>query len=166
MKAIKPAIILVFFLLLPFLFSGCRPHSTLEGEEFLDLGFKGLIQFYQYEFRPFSEMPENFLANHKCDISIVVRFSERCKIKSLPLKAEYLLATEENVRNKTIEIPLFNDSDIENGKGNFGLYEVEYPLIEDVVVDDCCFIALSTWVPDSQGVIAMGLKWNFKKANL
>lgn len=139
------------------LFSLSSCHYPLSSEKFIisDLGTEGLQKDLEYFFQPFDSV--NVLnKNQKYYISIYTRFNETCKINSLPLNIEWSENIEDTIHDLKISLPLF-DKFNSNGKGNYGIFETEVPLIILNSPDTTFFVNISTPEKDTRGIIALGL---------
>lgn len=138
---------------------GCSKPDTVTQEDFLDLGREGFIPGVDYSFFPFKDDSLN-VNKGMYNFDLVIRFSDKCKIKSLPLEIQYPVLNSDSMVSKKINAPLFDGNDESMGKGNFGLFETKVKIIEKVEVDDSFYFSVMTEDPNTAGVVSIGYAAN------
>lgn len=145
---------LLFFPLL-FLFS-CREKIGIQNIEFYDFGKKGMLKNVEYIFNPFND--SIVLKDDKdYKVALIIRYSDECQVKSLPLNIEYASLVNDSIKEKKIVLPLFDEQKYNNGKSNFGVYESEYLLFERQAPEDGFFISIVSPTSDIEGLLSLGI---------
>lgn len=144
--------------ILIFTFWACNSENN-STVEFINFGNSGMVAFQEYVFRPYDRFNTDTVAEFVKSISIIVRYSENCNIKSLPLKIEALYKADEPIITDTIKVDLFDNSGHKKGKGNFGIFQTRYLLKQNQPIDPLSFISISTSESATPGVIALGVEW-------
>lgn len=150
---------------IPFLFSlfliGCGNLTHQIPEKnfsvFIDFGEEGLIPEKNYLFDNLDSLA-NVSKLKNGVLEICVRYTDRCKIKNLPLNVEYSSLSSDSIYSKSIEINLFDNEDNVKGKGNFGIYETVFPVISDINFKDALYISISTTENLTSGILSLGVK--------
>lgn len=127
-------------------------------ETFINLEHHNMVPDYVYEFHPFEYIPDDSLENKRFDIGIIVRYSDKCEIKELPLRVEYMLNLQDSLVAVDKTTILFDDSDEKLGKGNYGIFETDFELVKDVVLDNNFMIYVSTPQQGATGIISLGVR--------
>lgn len=143
--------------------SGCiskenLPYASLSN--FIEFGSHGMQPSIEYVFSPFdsiSKIDKDFFS-----IMVVIRYSERCRIRSLPLNIEYLSATD-SIISKNLLVNLFHNDGTVVGYGNYGIYEVKFPLLNEIKPSPEFFVSISTQEKATSGIISLGLITNILK---
>lgn len=142
------------------------PHKNkdLISAGFYELGDKGMVQNEEYVFYPFDSIPlfnGNSLFEDEdknlYSLDVDLRFTDRCKLKNLPLIIEYPDLTADSIVYSKIDINLFDDEDKFLGKGNLGIYEKQTPIIPRIPRDKLFFVSISTPLYNTEGIISLGL---------
>lgn len=155
MKRNKSLIILIF---LTFLLNGaCRETSINHKIDFIDFGHVGMIPSEQYIFQPFKEIENDSLNINKYDISIILRYTDKCSLKFLPLQIEASSYNYDSIYNYKLEAILFEDDTTFTSNKNYGLYETEILLLVAETYDEGLNLAISTYEKDTKGIISLGL---------
>lgn len=128
-----------------------------KNSEFYDYGSEGLQPEVEYIFYPFDS-----LHSHKADLSskellLLIRYSELCDLKELPLSVEWSSLEQDSVRECKIKVPLFNQENTYIGKGNFGIFETTYPLMVIDKPQEGLYISLSTQEKETKGILSLGV---------
>lgn len=110
----------------------------------------------EYLFNPFDSV-STYRAKENFDIILEVRYNGLCKIKTLPIAMEAAGFENDSVIAHELQIPLFDTEDIALGKGKMGVYEIYYPLFDNLRPSETFFISLSTPLEDTQGIISWGI---------
>ena len=140
-----------------FVFGGCSNKFNKEEAVFVDFGSNGMTPGYSYLLQP-ENLADSASSKHATfNLSVLVRYTENCNLKELPLTLEFLPNIHDSIDNREIAVPLFDNTDNRFGSGNFTLYETEFPLAENISIDDSTYLTASTTEKDTQGIKAIGL---------
>lgn len=142
---------------MPFLFLwACSDKSNIILSEFIDFGSNGIIAEKIYFFEPF----KNHTFADSCfqgDLSLIIRYSDKCDIKTLPLYVEYMLSEQDTIDNKNLEIQLFDEGGESKGTCTFSINEIETPLFQNAKIDDYFFVSIKTKIENAPGILAAGI---------
>lgn len=164
----KTVIRFVFIYSLIFLCSGCKDASEIKESVFYNFDDQGMKNNFEFIFQPFETIPSGS-RNQIYDISIELRYSNKCILKSLPLNVEFASLESDTIFKQRIIIPLFDDEDNFQGKGNFGVFEANHILMKNQPFEDGFYINITTPEADTHGILALGVtlrNQNYKKINL
>ena len=145
---------LLFSLLL---LSGCHHVNHADDSCFYEFDEKGPAPLVEYSFFPFKNGRIDSVAIKKYDLALVVRFNDKCQLKQLPLSIETSSFNRDEISKSKIVIDLFDNNNNSLGKGNFGLYECEIPLAENIDFDEGLCLSIETSQPYVAGVLALGI---------
>lgn len=153
-QAFDKFFITAFFIIL---FTSCRDKNHIFSSSFIDFDHSGLKQNQEYLFIPCKEIGNNDSFHKNCSLWIAVRYSDKCKIKSIPLNIEISSPELDTILNLEKDVDLFSTDDHPLGKGHYGIYETEFNLLEDLQVDPEMKVSVSTTEPDTKGIMSMGI---------
>lgn len=150
--------VFIISILLYFLVSSisCQKSDNIHSNIFIDFGKEGLIQNKEYAIQSSLDSVLFSKKNHS-SINLVVRYTDSCKIKTLPLQVETILSSDDSIKNFKVELELFDDYGKNKGSGNFGIYEIKYPLIENNRIDHEFKISIMTEEKQTEGIISLGI---------
>ena len=115
-----------------------------------------MLKNVEYIFNPFND--SIVLKDDKdYKVALIIRYSDECKVKSLPLNIEYASLVNDSIKEKKIVLPLFDEQKYNNGKSNFGVYESEYLLFECQAPEDGFFISIVSPTSDIEGLLSLGI---------
>ncbi|MCH5227408.1 MAG: hypothetical protein J1F16_06305 [Muribaculaceae bacterium] len=147
----------VFSILFSIAFSSCSlKEESIVSSDFVEFGHDGIVPDKEYVFYPFESVSDT-VSSHTFAVSLIVRYTDLCKIKSLPLNIEKGSIWSDSISNFQVELPLFQLNDNSNGKGNFGLYQTLFPLFPSIQNEEGSFISISSSSKDTKGIISMGI---------
>lgn len=138
------------------IFVSCKDISDVKESQFYNFEKSGMGENVEYLFNPFEGNFDNNIQN-KYDIIIEVRYSDKCRLKSLPLNVELSSLKNDSIHQRKISIPLFDDKDNFQGKGHFGVFESNFELLKSHVIEEGLNICVSTPEVDSSGILALGV---------
>lgn len=118
-----------------------------------------MIPDVSYEFRPWIAHNSDSLSNDLYSLYLLIRFTEKCRIRELPLDIEMTCNTEDSLIRKHIEVTLFNEEDKVKGEGNYGIYRTEVNFASECRLDENFYISVETSEKDTQGVVSLGVGW-------
>lgn len=111
-----------------------------------------------YEFMPFdSLLYKDSLLKFDYNLFLIVRYTEKCRLKNLPLNIEYASLNRDSVISLNINIPLYNSNGRPVGYGNYGLYETSYALLEKINPEEGFYIAVKTHEENTPGINSLGI---------
>ena len=150
--------LLLLFLSFSFL-TGCNQENEACNADFYDLGAEGMQPDVEYLF--------NQPLEHKSyNVNLVIRYTNKCRLKSFPLNMEYYSFSGDSVEYEIRTIPITHNMDSNKkddfiilNKGNFGVYEQQVELLKNFEIGDGSYITLSTPV-NVAGLISLGLIYN------
>lgn len=145
-----------FLILLIFLMGSCYKNPILSHSFFYELGEEGLSQNQEYVFFPFEQMDKDTLGL-KYDFFLIIRFSDRYKLKYLPLEIESSDLNCDTIIKEVINLNLFDNDNQLIGKGNFGIFERKILLKKKQLFDESAFVAISTKEKATEGILSLGL---------
>lgn len=130
--------------------------TKIKGIQYQNFGTEGIVPEQDYVFYPFQNIdkPET---NKPYEISLVIRISDLCRIKELPLNIETGSPLLDSIYSFNLKVNLYNDSDLMKGKGNMGISEISVPLFSEINFDSDRFISLSTPEKETKGIISLGI---------
>ena len=133
---------------------GCDNKNRDSSFLFFDFGNEGMISGREYIFYP---NDSSYFPPHNNDavFYLLIRYTDNCKINSLPVSIEYTSLMNDSTTVNFIDIPLFDDTDKFLGKGNFGVYERLFPLNLKISADS--YISVLTQEKNTTGIISLGL---------
>lgn len=149
----------IFFISVFVCLVSCREDKDKMGSSFIDLGIDGMTQDYQYIFQPLESLYFDSISTSRFNVELILRYTDKCRFKELPLVTESFLKLNDTIDTREMSIPLFNQEGKVKGKGNYGIYQEEVPFLQDQELDENFFISLSTTEPDTEGIVALGVKW-------
>ena len=141
------------------LLTACNKENVNQKAFFYDIDVNGLGKDVQYEFHPF-ENSDSSAINEMYAIYLALRFSDNCVIKKLPINMEYFSLEHDSIKKSNFIIPLFDENDAYNGRGNFGIYEIEIPLFSRQQFEDSLSLYLSTPEENTKGILSLGIILN------
>ena len=110
----------------------------------------------EYTFYPFDEIDSKY-SKGLFDLYVSLRYTEACKLNYLPLKIEFASLEKDSIKEKSLNIPLFDDRGNYKGRGNLGIYESEVILENKQPFEEGFFISISTTETDTEGIISLGI---------
>ncbi|MCH5229825.1 MAG: hypothetical protein J1F12_07540 [Muribaculaceae bacterium] len=131
--------------------------EELEEAEYINFDAEGLKSSIEYTLAPVKTFNLKDSANY-CSLYIMVRYTDSCLIRQLPLSVEYSLANSNAVSTDKINIPLFDQEGVSYGHGNLTLYETSYLLKENAQIDNCFYLSFETPEKNTEGIISVGIK--------
>lgn len=152
MKIIDRIVFSLAFLLL----FACKQKDMVSQSVFQEFGSEGMVPLKEYVFLPFDSLVSSS-SDSVFDISIAVRYSDRCRLRDLPLNVETVSFSADTIFFSNISVPLFDAEDSLEGKGNFGIYEQTYPLLKHQKPDERLSIAVSSHEKLLEGILALGV---------
>lgn len=138
-------------------FTGCRSDSASGYSSFMDFDDKGLSPGMQYMILPVENIDEDILKDTKFSTSLVVRYTDKCKIRELPLNLEYILNRGDSIGSEDIKLTLFDKEEDYFGRGNYSLYQKEIKLADSILLDDDAFVSIATFDKNTAGIVSMGI---------
>ena len=144
------------FLVLLLGLASCKQNNFSEISEFYDLGNEGMISKMEYEFQPFKEIPYDSVGS-AYELKLTIRFLDRFNQKELPIVAEWYDTGRAIFEKDTVLINLFSNQFNKAGKGNFGFYEIIYPLTKIKNPDENFVISVMTPETNTKGLISLGV---------
>lgn len=156
----KRVINISFILLIPLLIhTSCKKSEDLEESCFYDFDREGMKPDLQYIFNPFKDFQDSLKINEKeiYSIDLIIRYSELCELRKIPLDVEYASLDNDSLKTKRIEISLYDESDYIEGKGNYGIYDVTVPFLKHQVVEKGFYISISTPEKSTHGILSLGI---------
>ena len=152
---------LLCFLFVVFILSaaGCSRDFSKENASFVNFGGEGLEPGREIVFYPFRNTRLDSI-DTRYDVDLVVRYVDKCSLKSLPINVETSSCNADSISNRHFTIDLFDDSGNYSGKGNFGFYEKVVPLLEAKSYDEGMLIAVSTTEENTRGIVSLGVVCN------
>lgn len=151
-KPVLSSLFLCFIFLL-----GCASTANQNNALFYDVGEDGLIPDYSYEFSNLDSLLDESSKDSKYNLFLELRFSDRCKIQTLPLKIEFFSLQSDTIFNFDTDINLFSDNDKFTGKGNFGIYENKIPVWTCKKIPEGLTFSVSTPEKNTDGIISIGI---------
>lgn len=145
----------VLCFILSFLLS-CEKSEDRKTTFFYDFDQEGMIPGFEYVFYPFEDSLELRNKNNNF-LDLKIRYSDKCNIRTLPLNLEISSLQRDTLQTISIEVPLFNEEDSMEGKGNFGVYETSLPLLKNVPVEESFFVSVFTPETKTQGILSIGI---------
>lgn len=153
--------------LFPILFSfaviavtGCNkmhnPSKNFTLCDFIEFDGNGMTPDVEYMLNPFDSISKEFI-DKDFSLSLDIRYNEGCEIRTLPLIIQYPDLLQDTIVKKEISMPLFNKEDRAMGIGNYGIYESNLLLIDNIKSSDTFFISISTREPHTSGIISIGV---------
>ncbi|MCH5231429.1 MAG: hypothetical protein J1F43_06500 [Muribaculaceae bacterium] len=112
----------------------------------------------EYLFTPFDGISFDSIQKPDYSVELIVRYSDRCAIKELPLKFETISIFNDSIIERELKVKLFNDDDEISGSGNYGIYQTQIPLFPKVLADENFFITFSTPERITSGLLSLGVK--------
>lgn len=134
----------------------CNKGNSEKQIRFQDLGNEGMIQNYPYTFFNSDLLGLDSLVNNR-NVWLLIRYNDLCSVKTLPLRIEYVGLQSDTITNKLIDVNLFGKEDINEGKGNFALFESKVLLFRNTEIDADGFISISTPEPNASGIKSIGV---------
>lgn len=141
-------------------FLSCHHNPEAINVSFHNFGPNGMMPDEEYIFSPFENLDYDSLIISKYDISLIIRYSDKCRIKQLPLKIESSSFNFDTIYNSEISAILFDDKNKNSGKGGLGSYETIIPFRDNESFDKGLSLAISTPEKNAQGIIALGVICN------
>lgn len=139
----------------------CKENMNIKSTEFYDFTQEGMVPKLEYIFYPFKECEDSASVDY--DLYLLLRYSDNCNLKELPLNIEYSSLSEDSVKNMHLKLDLFDRDDKKNGKGNFGIFETECLLLKNQKYQEGFFISVSTEELRTRGVLSMGVLTELSK---
>lgn len=150
----------LFFALLSVLCS-CGNDITGDSIDYIDFGPSGMTPEKEYLFRPFDNLSDSDLGKEsRFEIMLAVRYTDICKLQSLPLVVETSSTSVDSITTEKVSIVLYDAENKPTGKGHYGVYETISPLWSSMVPTENFTIAIKTTQPDSGGIMALGVICN------
>lgn len=145
-----------------FLTGACGRSQNINkaGAQFYNLDSRGLSRDVPYELNLGDNLNYDSLSNHLYNISFIVRYSENCRLKMLPLDLEVIYNLEDSLIKKHLDLPLFDNNDIIEGKGAYGVYRIETPLDSNQKIDQSFSIVVTSHQEETPGILSFGVSWN------
>ena len=146
----------IVFLILVLSYSCAKNKNELNGS-FYDFNDKGIETAREYVFYPFMKMSRDSLEFNKYDLMMVVRYSDKCEVKELPVNIEISSYNKDSISFNRLSLVLFDDENLFLNKKGFGFYEVSFPVLENIPFDEGLTIAISTKEKETRGIVALGI---------
>lgn len=146
---------LLFFIISNVIFSSCIDINIREST-YVDFNGKGMTTHEEYTFYPFDDIDSKY-SKGLFDLYVSLRYTEACKLNYLPLKIEFASLEKDSIKEKSLNIPLFDDRGNYKGRGNLGIYESEVILENKQPFEEGFFISISTSETDTEGIISLGI---------
>ena len=153
----------VICILLVLMMGSCSSKSGEEWSEFIDFGSDGMIPHREYLLYPFQNHLEDSIQK-EATIYIGIRYTDNCKVKNLPLNVEYSSLLADTIRERQIDIPLFENQGGENANSHLGIYEKYVLLRPNLLIDSSQYFLLSTDTQDTKGIISIGITGQIKNS--
>lgn len=145
-----------FLLLLFVACFSCSDNKIPYNSEFYDFGHKGMEARKEYLFYPFKDQ-EDSTSKKSYNINLILRYSDKCEIKCLPLDVEAGSLWRDSLLHARIPVRLFDDEDNVAGKGNYGVFETEVPVLHTDSIMDGMYISISTLEKHTDGIVSLGI---------
>lgn len=160
----KNSRLLLCILLLGLMACSYLPEKKNAFAAFIDLGHEGMVENVEYLLRPpFANEADSLkfseFAGKPCAVSLVVRYSNQCPMKSLPLSVEALYNIDDSVINQKFKIDLFDRNGAPVSPGNYGVYQARLPLTENQILDYNFYVSVSTPQQNASGILALGVEY-------
>lgn len=139
------------------LVSSCVKVSEFDESIFFDMENHHMGKDVEYIFKPFEKLSEEKCKGKFFLVELAVRYSDICDLQSLPLDIEYASLAHDSIKNLRILMPLFNEADEMQGKGNFGVFQSGQILLKKQPYEEGFFISVSSPVEDTQGIVSLGI---------
>ena len=140
--------------------SGCKNLPFIDKDSifssYVDFGAGKMMPDEDYLFDFFDSIPD-VKKLKDVSVEVSVRYTDRCKIKSLPLNVETASLYSDSIELRQIDIPLFNENDEFQGQGNFGIFETNYTLSQLPEIPEGFFVDISTPEKNTRGIISLGI---------
>lgn len=139
--------------------TSCGKLTPVVYSEFVNIGDKGIPQYWDYTFSPVPFDSTELELGHY-DVILIVRYSNKCVSRSVIFDIESFSITQSHPDSTRVEIPLFKTDGVPVGKGNFGVFEITDTLSRDIKLPEGYVISISTPIPEEEtkGIIDIGIK--------
>lgn len=152
MRINLPLLFLAFALSL----AACGRNHQRHNVSYVNVGDDGLIPDMEYVFNPFDSL-NSIDKTRAFDIFLLLRYSEICKIQSLPVEIETGSLASDNFKSENFNVDLFGKKQQDEAKGSFGIYELSYPLFRNLKPDEGFFLSVKTPEKNTSGIYAIGI---------
>lgn len=149
MKHLHEFRILICLSLLLIFMSTCQKSDHECFSQFYDIGSEGLLADSEFLYQP-------KVSDGIYDILLVVRYTNKLDLESIPIKIEYFSGELNEIQYKSETIN-FSSQEDNIKKGNFGVYQLEMPLLNDIKVEDGFYVTISPSISVDCGVISLGI---------
>lgn len=146
----------LLFLFISFFLPSCR-QSQEQNSSFIDFGSKGMAKNVEYLFHPFDDLKDSLNSSSRYDICLVARYTQQCKLQSLPIDIEIVSLECDTIFNLKKDLSLFNKKGKVLGKGKLAVYETSIPLVKDIKRQEGYSVAVSTPEGNNEGIISIGI---------
>lgn len=134
----------------------CKNPYEHQVMEFYDISDEGILPLKEFLFSPFKESDNK--TGKEYDLLLSLRFTDKCRIKELPLKIEYSSLEDDTITTFNYVVTLFDKKDKWDGSKSFGVYETVVPILTDVKSKEGFYLLVT---PQNsmpvQGIISMGI---------
>lgn len=157
------------FLIFAWILSACGWNEAKGNFKFYDIADREISPEEVFSFRPFELNPnqssDTIAMNDRYKVNLIVRYTDNCKIKGVPLEVEMTSMKMDSVFSCHLEVPLFDNEDNALGKGSYGVFETEQTIPFNPIFDPDLEITVSPTQEIPSGIISLGIATFLTKDN-
>lgn len=157
MSLLKKLPCLILFGIYIFSLSSCQRIELYGSSEFVDFDHSGFTPGKEYLFVPFENLVDSQFKDSLFNVSVAIRYSANCPLKSVPLSVEYYSPEVDSIVNLKINVNLFGKDNDPLGKGHYGIYELLFPLLKEMKPIEDFTISLMSQQANGEGIAAFGV---------
>ena len=157
MIALRRLQIIFLFGVIVCLFSACKEKEVILNSEFYELNYEGLLSGKEYLFSPFNSLADSSFDEKKFNICLVIRYSEICRLKNLPLRIECSSPLRDTISYQNLNLELFDNDDFPIGHGHYGIFELKKCLYRDMNPIENFALSVSSDLKETNGILSLGI---------
>lgn len=148
--------VLVPFFVLLCLIGGCNKNGI--PEETYEFEHQEWSEGMELTFHPFANPDLHNNSSRAYNVTLIVRYSERCPFSSLPIELQYPFTIGNVDEKKTLILNLFDNNDYADGQGHYGVFETSEVIFDSIPSDPDFYFIVSPLTPRVEGILSVSAR--------